>query len=748
MPNIVSVVVNRLTRSVDRIFDYEASDMIYNQLKIGSMVYVPFGKGNTIIEAFVVGFPEESKIENLKQIISVSKEAPFFDEELLSIAYFMKERYFSTLISAIKTICPPGIGVHFDKTHEKTLKGVELNVSYDDAYSYLEVIRDTAPMQTRVLELMIQNDFVSYSDIMMITGCTRATIKALENKGYLSQVEIEIQRNPIDYEKIKPSKPHIANQEQEFAINKIVSTDFHKTFLLHGVTGSGKTEVFLQSIDKVILSGKSAIVLVPEISLTPQMIERFVSRFGKNVAVLHSKLSAGERYDEYKKIRNGECSVVIGVRSAIFAPVKNLGLIIIDEEHENTYKSENIPSYDAREVGIFRAKYHNIPIVLSSATPDIASFYYAENGHYELLTLLNRANRNDLPEVDIVDMRRELTEGNRSVFSKKLILEIEKNIKSKQQTILFLNKRGFSSFVSCRNCGYTAKCQRCNISLTYHKKNNSLTCHYCGYTIKNFSICPVCSSPYIKHFGVGTQKVEEDLSEIFPEATILRMDIDTTTKKTSHKDILHKFKEEKVDILIGTQMVAKGLDFPSVTLVGVLAADMGLNLNDFRAGERTFDLITQVCGRAGRGDIKGRAIIQTYSPENNVISLAKNQDYLSFYKSEITLRESLKYPPFCDIISLLFTSTSDNAVCIYTKKIKRYLDRALYLNDINNVEILGPTMSNLSRINNKYRWRILVKCTLNDKIKVIINNIIKGHYKTKESKWINMHIEYNPNNIL
>lgn len=749
MANIVSIVVNRLTRSVDKLFDYTASDELYSKLKIGSMVYVPFGRGDNIIEGFVVDFPKTSTIDKLKEIVGLSDESPLFDEEMLSVAKFMKEKYFSTLISAIKTILPPGMGVHFDKTNEKTIKGVELNVTYDDAYSYLELLRDKAPMQTRVLELMIQNDFVSYSDICMITGCSKSVVKSLILKEVLAETEISVLRNPINYDSIKTTVPHEPNNEQKIAIDIISEATEFKTFMLYGVTGSGKTEVFLQCIEKQLKNSKTAIVLVPEISLTPQIIERFVSRFGKKVAVLHSRLSAGERSDEYRRIKSGEASVVVGVRSAIFAPVKNLGIIIIDEEHESTYKSENLPAYHAREVAEFRAEYNNIPLVLSSATPDISSFYKAKTGEYELICLTQRANKKALPSVEVVDMRQELINGNRSIISEKLRHEIEKNLQNEEQTVLFLNRRGFSSFVSCRSCGYTVKCKRCNISLTYHKSNESLTCHYCGYTIKNPKTCPECSSTYIKHFGVGTQRVEEEIKEIFPDATILRMDVDTTTRKTSHGEILNKFQNEKIDILIGTQMVAKGLDFPSVTLVGVLAADIGLNLNDFRSGERTFDLVTQVCGRAGRGEISGRAIVQTYTPENDIILHAKKQNYLAFYENEIKLRQILRYPPFCDIISILFTASSNGAVSVYAQKIRNYIERAFLLNNvIDNVDVLGPTPSNLSRINNKYRWRILIKCNINDKIKIIINNLIKGHNKTKESKWITMHIEYNPNNII
>jgi len=749
MSNIVSVVVNRLTRSVDKLFDYTAPDELYSKLKIGSMVYVPFGKGDNVIEGFVVGFPETSTVDSLKEIVAISSDEPLFDEELFAVAKFMKEKYFSTLISAIKTILPPGVGVHFDKTNEMFVKGVELNISYDDAYSYLELLRDKAPMQTRVLELMIQNDFVSYSDVCMITGCSRTVIKTLVSKSILIESEVSVYRNPIDYDAIEQTYSFEPNDEQKTAINMISDEENFGTFLLYGVTGSGKTEVFLQCIEKKIKDNKTAIVLVPEISLTPQIIERFVSRFGKKVAVLHSKLSAGERSDEYRRIKNGEVSVVIGVRSAIFAPIKNLGIIIIDEEHENTYKSENLPAYHAREVAQFRAQYNDIPLVLSSATPDITTFYKAQTGEYKLISLTKRVNQKNLPNVELVDMRQELINGNRSIISDRLREEIEKNLKNKQQTILFLNRRGFSSFVSCRSCGYTAKCQRCNISLTYHKSNESLTCHYCGYTIKNLKICPKCLSPYIRHFGVGTQKVDDDIKNSFPGSTTAPMGVDTTTKKSSHSDILNRFKEEKTDILIGTQMVTKGLDFPSVTLVGVLAADMGLNINDYRSGERTFDLITQVCGRAGRGEVAGRALVQTYAPENDIILHAKEQNYIAFYENEINLRQILRYPPFCDIISILFTASTNNSVSSYAQKVRNYIERAFLLNNIiDSSDVLGPTPSNLSRINNKYRWRILIKCNMNDKIKTIINNLIKGHNKTKESKWITMHIEYNPNNIV
>ena len=368
--------------------------------------------------------------------------------------------------------------------------------------------------------------------------------------------------------------------------------------------------------------------------------------------------------------------VVVGVRSAVFAPLKNLGLMILDEEHEQSYKAENAPAYHARDIAEYRAKQNHIPVVLASATPSIESYARAIRGQYHLMTLKNRANQNQMPDARIVDMRKELVDGNRSVLSEELKQEISKNLERKEQTILFLNRRGFSTFVSCRNCGYVVKCKHCNISLTYHKNRNYLTCHYCGYTVKNVTVCPECGSKYIRHFGTGTQRVEEEIAELFPAASVLRMDVDTTTGKGSHQQILEQFEKEKTDILIGTQMVAKGLDFPNVTLVGVLAADMSLNLDDYRANERTFDLITQVCGRAGRGNVEGRAILQTYMPESPVLEMAKKQDYVSFYKEEIQLRNGLHYPPFCDIISILFTSVNENAVVAYAKSAAAYLRKA------------------------------------------------------------------------
>ncbi len=743
---IASVIVNKTARVLDRFFDYLVPKELEEKIKIGTIVRIPFGKGNQETEGYVVGFPESTQVEELKEIIDILEPEPVFDEKMLELIFFMKRRYFSSYLAAVKTVVPYGSGISKTKVNDKILKGSRLAIPHDEAFLALDNARDKAPVQARIIELLMQNDFVANSDIQMMLGCSASSIKSLEQKGVIESVDIEIFRNPVDYSKVKKSTPLAPTGAQKIAIDKITdSLSSFGVFLLHGVTGSGKTEVFLQCIDKVLKQGKSAIVLVPEISLTPQMIERFAGRFGKQIAVIHSRLSVGERNDEYKRIKSGEARVVIGVRSAVFAPVQNPGLIVVDEEHEGSYKSQSVPAYHAREIAAVRAKQHGIPLILSSATPSIESYYKALSGKYELLTLEDRANKQSMPDVSVIDMRKELAEGNRSLFSRHLTEEIALNLEKGQQTILFLNRRGFSTFISCRSCGYVVKCPRCNIPLTYHKNKDFLTCHYCGYTERNLQVCPECQSNYIKHFGTGTQKVEEELCELFPEAKVLRMDLDTVSAKNSHQKILETFEKEKVDILIGTQMVTKGLDFENVTLVGILAADMSLNIDDYRANERSFDLMTQVSGRAGRGAYAGRAVIQTYMPENSVINLAKEQDYKAFYQEEISLRKTLCYPPFCDIISITFSSFFENAAENCAKKTAKWLKNA-FPKDY-PIEILGPSPCGFYKINNKYRKRILIKCKLNDTIMNVLADCMKNHYESKESQHVNILTETNPIHI-
>ena len=737
---IIGVVVNRMALGVDKIYHYTVGDADFSRLKVGSLISIPFGRGDTPTEGFVLELPAVSEVDNLKEILGIIDEKPQFNEELLSVSRFMRERYLCTLINALKLVVSPGSKINASAVGDKTVAGASLNIETDEAFAALDRLRTKAPKQARIVELMLQNDFVAYEDIKMLVGCGREAIRSLEKKGVLRPAEVAVFRNPVDFSRIKSEKPKKPTEEQAAAIDKITSSlGENRTFLLHGITGSGKTEVFLQCIQRALSMGKSALVLVPEISLTPQMVERFASRFGRRIAVLHSKLSYGERSDEYKRISSGEADVVIGVRSAVFAPLVKPGIIILDEEHETTYKSERIPCYHAREVAEYRARLGGYPLLLASATPSIESYYKAKSGEYELIELKRRIN-NCLPEVEIVDMCRELTDGNRSVFSERLKNAIAENRKKGEQTILFLNRRGFSTFVSCRSCGYVMRCRHCNISLNYHKDKEYLTCHYCGYTVKNVRKCPECGSAYIRHFGTGTQKIEEEIKELFPGISVLRMDVDTTGRKASHEKILRQFEEEKTDVLIGTQMVTKGLDFPNVTLVGVLAADMSLNMDDFRANERSFSLITQVCGRAGRGDKSGRAVVQTYMPNNRVLELAASQDYPSFYDEEISLRRALNYPPYCDLVSVLIASVSNSQAAELAKKTAELISGGAG----EDCELLGPAPALISRINGKYRWRVTVKCRLDDAKRELFREIAEKHQRSKLKKLVSLAIEINP----
>ncbi len=507
----------------------------------------------------------------------------------------------------------------------------------------------------------------------------------------------------------------------------------------------GKTEVYLQLIEKVIKNDRSAIILVPEISLTPQMLDRFIGRFGKEkIAVLHSKLSIGERHDEWEKIKDNNSQIIIGARSAIFAPANNLGIIIIDEEHDSSYKSETSPRYDAKEIAKEIAFKKNIPLVLGSATPDINTFYKVELGEIKRLDLTKRANNSNLPEVQIIDLKQELAIGNKSMISNSLYEEIEKNLKEKKQTILFLNRRGYSTFVMCRDCGHTLKCPNCNISLTYHISQDVLKCHYCGYQAKPPKVCPECESTRIKYFGMGTQKLEQEIKKMFPTASIIRMDIDTVTKKNSHEEILNKFKDENIDILIGTQMVVKGHHFPNVTLVGVIAADGSLNQDDYRANERTFQILTQVAGRAGRENLPGKVIIQTYNPNSFPIVYAKTGDYNLFYKTEIELRKQLNYPPFYDIIVVGFSGENEQEI----KNISSYMFNLLkHTLSIYGINVFVPMPAPIDKIQNKIRWRIVAKGKVTDDVNIIINKCLQNIYK-QNIKQTKISISVNPNNMM
>lgn len=485
-------------------------------------------------------------------------------------------------------------------------------------------------------------------------------------------------------------------------------------------------------------------MLVPEISLTPQMVDRFIARFGQEkIAVLHSKLSMGERYDTWNRILEGKVDIVIGARSAIFAPIKNLGLIIIDEEHDSSYQSEMSPKYDAKEIAEYLAKENSCPLILGSATPDMKTYYKAQKQAIELLELTKRANEARLPEVEIIDLREELAKGNHSMISEKLKEEINKNIEKKEQTILFLNRRGYSTFIMCRDCGHTIKCKNCNITMTHHLKQDKLKCHYCGYEENRVTICPECKSTNIRYFGTGTQKLEEEIKKMFPAAITIRMDVDTITKKNSHEEILNKFKNENIDILIGTQMVVKGHHFPNVTLVGVIAADSSLNIEDFRANERTFQILTQVAGRAGRDKKEGKVLVQTYNPDAIAIEEASKQDYKSFYTTEINIRKQLKYPPFCDIIVIEFSGEKEFEVIKQAKKVHKYLKERIITEKI-GILLYSPVPSPIDKIKNKYRYRIIIKCIYNKQI----NELLDDTMQKNDTRLVRQIIEINPNNMM
>ena len=743
---IAQVIINSNVKNLNRIFDYNVPSKMQGTICVGDRVLVPFGNKKTYEEGFIVGLKENTQYK-VKDIAKI-QEGIKLTEENIDLAKLMARRYFCNISDCIKLMLPPGtLNKNIDsRVKDKTLNFVYLKKDIEEIEEDIENKIIKSEKQKRVLNFLIQNEGIQTTELEIITDTTNAVLKALEKKEYIEIIEEKVERNPFLNKDIKHTKKLKLTEEQQNAFNKIdetINNNENKEFLLYGVTGSGKTEIYLQLIEKIIQKNKTAIVLVPEISLTPQMVERFIARFGQEkIAVLHSKLSIGERYDQWNKIKNGECKIVIGARSAIFAPIQNLGLIIIDEEHDSSYKSETNPRYNAKELAGYMAKKNNIPLVLGSATPDISTYYKAENNKIEMLKLTKRANESNLPKVDVIDLREELANGNRSILSRKLYEEIEKNLKDKKQTILFLNRRGYSTFVMCRDCGYTVKCKNCNITMTYHIKTNKLKCHYCGHEEKNLTECPECHSKNIKYFGTGTQRLEEDINKIFPEATTIRMDIDTVTRKNSHEEILNKFKNDNIDILIGTQMVVKGHHFPNVTLVGVIAADSSLYIEDYRANERTFQILTQVAGRAGREKLPGRVIIQTYNPDNFAIECSKKQNYDEFYETEIELRKQLKYPPFCDIISIGLTDTDNNKIKNVSERLYNNISRTIK-NEKMDFNIYKPLPCPIDKIKNKYRWRIILKGKLNNKIIDIINKSIEQ----VNSKTTRIIVYTNPTNL-
>jgi primosomal protein N' (replication factor Y) (superfamily II helicase) len=616
-----------------------------------------------------------------------------------------------------------------DKMGKKKLKAVDLAIGVAAARESLGSFPARSARQKEVLSFLIDMEPMlpmPMKDLLSVLQVTAGTVKSLEDKGFIEISEIEVYRDPYRGRDFKPSTPLPLTNEQESVYRRIVRTvdeQRHEVFLLHGVTGSGKTEIYLQCIQRVVDQGRQAVVLVPEIALTPQMVERFKGRFGSGVAVMHSRLSVGERYDEWRKIREGKAAVAVGARSAVFAPFANLGLIIMDEEHEGSYKQEENPKYHARDVAVRRAEQGGAAVILGSATPSLESYHASRaqsDIHFSpvLLEMPSRALGNELPKVHVVDMRDELKEGNRSMFSRRLHAALESRLERGEQTVLLLNRRGFSTFVMCRSCGYVAGCPECDISLTFHARSDNLRCHYCGHAEPSPKVCPECGSEHIRFFGTGTQRVEEELGKLFPGIRVIRMDVDTTTEKGSHEKLLNQFRDKKADVLLGTQMVAKGLDFPDVTLVGVITADSALNLPDFRAAEKTFQLLTQVAGRAGRHQLPGEVVVQSYTPEHYSIIHASGHDYSSFVREELKHRKDLHYPPYCRLIlvtlsheqlPLLLRLAENYALNLQGKARQLRWYGSLDKLSTDALDLLGPVASPLPRLKGRYRFQCIIK---------------------------------------
>ena len=722
---VVGVLIELSNKNIDKIFDYIVPEEFASKIKVGIRVTVPFGR--MTLEGFVLDIKKnnDSDIE-LKSIISIVDNDIVLNDELLNLGKVMRDKTLSTLISCYQTMLPKAL---------KAKNGRVVNIKYDTYYR-LGSIPDEIKLndkQKSIISCFVKDELISRNTL---TSISVSSVNTLVKKGILIEEKKEHYR--VDYKDFVYEKKKLTD-EQLNVVNSVIK-DSPSTFLIHGVTGSGKTEVYMEIIDHYLSLGKSSIVLVPEISLTPQMVNRFRARFGDKIAALHSALSDGEKYDEWRRIVRGEVSIVIGARSAIFAPLKNIGVIIIDEEHSDSYKqSDPNPRYNAKDIAILRGEYHNCSVVFGSATPSLEVMARAKKGVFKLLCLPNRVNGKSLPTVEIIDMNQEM-KTSKGHFSTQLIDSIDETLKRREQVILLLNRRGYSNFITCKNCGYTFKCPNCDITLTYHKSSNTLRCHYCGYGEKVYDKCPSCGEVSLNRLGVGTQKIEEELNNIFSSARILRMDYDTTSRKGMHEEMINSFKNHEYDILLGTQMVAKGLDFSLVTLVGVINADTSLNIPDFRSSENTFSLLSQVAGRSGRSDKNGHVIIQTFNPDHYAISLVKNHDYLSFYEKEMSIRRQLKYPPYFYICNVRISGKDSSYVFGEAIKIKNSLER-----NLKNYIILGPTASSLFRINNIFRYNIVLKYKSDVFLYAILEKIVE-HYKSNSK--IKVDIDFNPSQMI
>ena len=796
MPIIAQIIVDVPLMQTDKPFSYIVPDDLVDQISLGSRVHVPFGRGNRLLQGFVVGFSEvlENASADLKEVVGVLDFEPVLNEEQLLLADQLRHTVFSYKISILKSMIPSLLNSQYDKLllptkklteqeHQTIFGGKERqlfsnltteqqrqlgrlvqtgkitvdylakdkkNVKTEKWYRPNLSTLSVSEITTRAKKRLALRDYLlnhqedgKLSDLYQLFS--REVVKFFIDNELLIITEREISRSE-DYFEVETTAFLSLNEEQSVVVERVTSQIGQKSkpFLLEGITGSGKTEVYLHIIDRVLKMGKTAIVLVPEISLTPQMTNRFISRFGKQVAIMHSGLSDGEKFDEWRKIKSGKARVVVGARSAIFSPLENIGAIIIDEEHEATYKQESNPRYHARDVAALRANYHNAVLLLGSATPAIESRARASRGVYNFLQLSQRANpKARIPKVEIIDFRDFVGKQEVSNFTPVLLDKIRERLARQEQVVLMLNRRGYSSFIMCRDCGYVDDCPNCDISLTLHMDTKTMNCHYCGFEKPIPRTCPNCQSRSIRYYGTGTQKAYDELQEVLPEARILRMDVDTTRQKGAHQKILDKFGAYEADILLGTQMIAKGLDFPNVTLVGVLNADTSLNLPDFRASERTFQLLTQVAGRAGRAEKEGEVLIQTYNPQHYAIQLAQQQDYEAFYAYEMGIRRQLGYPPYYFTVGLTLSHKDEQTVVRKSFEVLQVLRSQLS----DKIKVLGPTPKPVARTHNLYHYQIIVKYRFEDRLEKVLNQILDWT-QLSENRELRLFIDHEPQSFM
>ncbi len=740
------VIIDIAHEKVDRPFQYRIPEGLIERVTEGSCVRVPFGAGNRLRKGYVVALKSAAEYEpsKMKEIDSVETGGVSVEGKQILLAAFLKRNYGSTMSQALKTVLPAKVSVRAVE-----LKSVRLAIARgeaEEALALFEKKHQTA--RARLLKELLFVDCLPYGLVTRKLHIGAATIKALKEQGIIAVDTRQRLRNPIRIKTAAEEKKRLSAGQQK-AVDTVLSdydAGIRRTYLLHGITGSGKTEVYMHLIEGILARGRQAIVLIPEIALTYQTLMWFYSRFGDRVSVMNSTLSAGEKYDQCERAKRGEIDIIIGPRSALFTPFPNIGLIVMDEEHENSYKSESAPKYHARETAEEVARLHGASVVLGSATPSLEAFYRAQQGRYLRLSLTERLTGGQLPSVHVVDLRKELKEGNRSIFSRKLQELLDDRLAKGQQSMLFINRRGYAGFVSCRACGHVMKCPHCSVSLSEHK-GGRLVCHYCGYEEPSVKNCPVCKSPYISGFRAGTQQIEEKLGELYPQARVLRMDADTTKKKESYEKILAAFAGGDADILIGTQMIVKGHDFPNVTLVGVLAADMSLSVGDYRAAERTFQLLVQAAGRAGRGALRGEVVIQTYQPENAAIVHAAAQDYRGFYEEEILYREFLRYPPVCNMMAVqIFSGEEERGAALA----KRLAERAAQFRDEaekadKRLCVIGPAPAAVGRVNDIFRFVFYVKYENYDKL-IEIKDMLEEEAAAMQLKNELLQIDFNPVN--